>query len=107
MGFPKTPGLRRGNFQWFYAGRDLTGAYGENERNHARYIPAKPDQPWTFSTSGVPHPTLSLGELLRQAKGNVEAWGLSLTTFAVFVLMVVLINFIGEALLQAFDPRRR
>jgi len=25
----------------------------------------------------------------------------------VLVLMVVLINFIGEALLQAFDPRRR
>jgi len=45
--------------------------------------------------------------LRRQAKGNVEAWWLSLTTFAVLVLMVVLINFIGEALLQAFDPRRR
>jgi len=40
-------------------------------------------------------------------KGNVEAWRISLTTFAVLVLMVVLINFIGEALLQAFDPRRR
>lgn len=34
-------------------------------------------------------------------------WWISLTTFAVLVLMVVLINFIGEALLQAFDPRRR
>ena len=56
---------------------------------------------------GVPSPTPSLGELLCQAKGNVEAWWLSLTTFAVLVLMVVLINFIGEALLQAFDPRRR
>ena len=60
-----------------------------------------------FLNLGVPSPTPSLGELLRQAKSNVEAWGLSLTTCAVLVLMVVLINFIGEALLQAFDPRRR
>lgn len=60
-----------------------------------------------FLNLGVPSPTPSLGELLRQAKSNVEAWWISLTTFAVLVLMVVLINFIGEALLQAFDPRRQ
>jgi len=60
-----------------------------------------------FLNLGVPSPTPSLGELLRQAKANVEAWWMSLTTFAVLVLTVVLINFIGEALLQAFDPRRR
>jgi microcin C transport system permease protein len=60
-----------------------------------------------FLNLGGPSPTPSLGELLRQAKSNVEAWGLSLTTCAVLVLMVVLINFIGEALLQAFDPRRQ
>lgn len=60
-----------------------------------------------FLNLGVPSPTPSLGELLRQAKGNVEAWWISLTTFAVLVLMVILVNFIGEALLQAFDPRRR
>ena len=59
-----------------------------------------------FLNLGVPSPTPSLGELLRQAKGNVEAWWISLTTFAV-LLMVVLINCIGEALLQAFDPQRR
>src|SRR5262249_27914257 len=60
-----------------------------------------------FLNLGVPSPTPSLGELLRQAKSNVEASCISLTTFAVLVLMVVLINFIGEALLQAFDPRRQ
>ena len=60
-----------------------------------------------FLNLGVPSPTPSLGELLRQAKANVEAWWISLTTFAVLVLTVILINFIGEALLQAFDPRRR
>jgi microcin C transport system permease protein len=60
-----------------------------------------------FLNLGVPSPTPSLGELLRQSQGNVEAWWMSLTTFFVLVLMIVLINFIGEALLQAFDPRRR
>lgn len=60
-----------------------------------------------FLNLGVPSPTPSLGELLAQAKGNVEAWWISLTTFTVLVLMVVLINFIGEALLQAFDPQRQ
>ncbi len=59
-----------------------------------------------FLNLGVPSPTPSLGELLRQAKGNVEAWWLSLTTFAVLMLMVVLINFISEALLEAVDPQR-
>jgi len=60
-----------------------------------------------FFTLGVPSPSPSLGKLLRQAQENVEAWWLSLTTIAVLVLMVVLINFIGEALLEAFDPQRR
>lgn len=60
-----------------------------------------------FLNLGVPSPTPSLGELLRQAKANVDAPWLSLTTFFVLVLTVVLINFIGEGLLQAFDPRRR
>ena len=60
-----------------------------------------------FLNLGVPSPTPSLGELLRQSQANVEAWWMSLTTFFVLVAMIVLTNFIGEALLQAFDPRRR
>ena len=60
-----------------------------------------------FLNLGVPSPTPSLGELLRQSKANVEAWWISLTTFFLLVITVILINFIGEALLQAFDPRRR
>lgn len=60
-----------------------------------------------FLGLGVPSPTPSLGELLRQAKDNLAAYWISLSTFAVLVLTVVLITFIGEALLQAFDPRRR
>ena len=60
-----------------------------------------------FLNLGVPSPTPSLGELLRQSQANVEAWWMSLTTFFVLVLTVVLINFVGEAMLEAFDPRRR
>jgi microcin C transport system permease protein len=60
-----------------------------------------------FLNLGVPSPTPSLGELLRQSQANVEAWWLSLSTFFVLVLTVVLINFVGEAMLEAFDPRRR
>jgi microcin C transport system permease protein len=60
-----------------------------------------------FLNLGVPSPTPSLGELLRQSQGNIAAWWMSLTTFFVLVSMIVLINFIGEALLEAFDPRRR
>lgn len=60
-----------------------------------------------FLNLGVPSPTPSLGELLRQSQANVEAWWMSLSTFFVLVLTVVLINFVGEAMLEAFDPRRR
>lgn len=60
-----------------------------------------------FLNLGVPSPTPSLGELLRESQANVEAWWMSLSTFFVLVLTVVLINFVGEAMLEAFDPRRR
>ncbi len=58
-----------------------------------------------FLGLGVPPSTPSLGELLAQGKGNIEAWWLSLTTFIVLVGTLVLLIFIGEALREAFDPR--
>ncbi|MBF0283449.1 MAG: ABC transporter permease [Magnetococcales bacterium] len=60
-----------------------------------------------FLGLGVPPETPSLGELLRQGKANIEAWWLSLTTFLVLVGMMLLLNFIGEALRDAMDPRRQ
>lgn len=60
-----------------------------------------------FLGLGVPPPTPSLGELLNQGKGNIEAWWLSLTTFIVLVGTLILLIFIGEALREAFDPRRQ
>ncbi len=59
-----------------------------------------------FLGLGVPPPTPSLGELLAQGKANIEAWWLSLSTFVVLVGMLVLLIFIGEAMREAFDPRR-
>jgi microcin C transport system permease protein len=59
-----------------------------------------------FLGLGVPPSTPSLGELLAQGKANIDAWWLSLTTFLVLVGTLVLLIFIGEALRQAFDPRK-
>ncbi len=59
-----------------------------------------------FLGLGVPPPSPSLGELLAQGKANIEAWWLSLSTFAVLVGTLILLIFIGEALREAFDPRK-
>lgn len=59
-----------------------------------------------FLGLGVPASTPSLGELLSQGKANIEAWWLSLSTFLVLVGALVLLVFIGEALRDAFDPRK-
>ncbi len=59
-----------------------------------------------FLGLGVPPSTPSLGELLRQGKANIEAWWLSLSAFVVLVGMLMLLNFIGEALRDAMDPRK-
>jgi microcin C transport system permease protein len=59
-----------------------------------------------FLGLGVPPTTPSLGELLAQGKGNIDAWWLSVSTFIVLVGMLVLLIFIGEALRESFDPRK-
>jgi len=59
-----------------------------------------------FLGLGVPPSTPSLGELLAQGKANIDAWWLSLSTFIVLVGSLVLLIFIGEALREAFDPRK-
>jgi microcin C transport system permease protein len=60
-----------------------------------------------FLGLGVPPATPSLGELLAQGKGNIDAWWLSLSSFTVLVGMLVLLIFIGDALRDTFDPRRK
>ncbi|MGB5520105.1 MAG: ABC transporter permease [Gammaproteobacteria bacterium] len=60
-----------------------------------------------FLGLGVPPTTPSLGELLSQGKENIEAWWLSLGTFIVLVGTLMLLIFIGEALREAMDTRKR
>lgn len=59
-----------------------------------------------FLGLGLPPPAPSLGELLAQGKSNIDAWWLSISTFIVLVGMLILLIFIGEALREAFDPRK-
>ena len=59
-----------------------------------------------FLGLGVPPPTPSLGDLLRQGKENLDAWWITAPTFAVLVLTLLLLTFIGDALRDAFDTRK-
>lgn len=60
-----------------------------------------------FLGLGVPPSTPSLGELLAQGKANLEAWWLSLAAFSVLVGTLVLLIFIGEAMRDTLDPRKK
>ena len=59
-----------------------------------------------FLGLGVPPGTPSLGELLAQGKNNIDAWWISLSTFAVLVVTLLLLTFMGDALRDALDPRK-
>ncbi len=59
-----------------------------------------------FLGLGVPPGTPSLGELLNQGKANLDAWWISLSTFAVLVVTLLLLTFMGDALRDALDPRK-
>ena len=48
----------------------------------------------------------SLGDLLRQGKDNLDAWWISVPTFLVLVITLLLLTFIGEAVRDAFDTRK-
>ena len=59
-----------------------------------------------FLGLGVPPGTPSLGELLSQGKNNIDAWWISLSTFVVLVVTLLLLTFMGDALRDALDPRK-
>ena len=59
-----------------------------------------------FLGLGVPPGTPSLGELLAQGKNNIDAWWISISTFAVLVVTLLLLTFMGDALRDALDPRK-
>jgi len=59
-----------------------------------------------FLNLGMPPGTPSLGELLNQAKNNLDAWWIAVATFGVLVVTLLLLVLIGDALRDALDPRK-
>jgi microcin C transport system permease protein len=59
-----------------------------------------------FLGFGLPPGSPSLGEMLSQGKANVQAPWLGLAGFFTVALMLSLLIFIGEAVRDAFDPRK-
>ncbi|MCP4923437.1 MAG: ABC transporter permease [bacterium] len=59
-----------------------------------------------FLGFGMPPGSASLGELLQQGKNNLHAWWLGLTAFCSIAVLLSLLVFIGEAVRDAFDPRK-
>jgi microcin C transport system permease protein len=55
---------------------------------------------------GLPPGSPSLGELLSEGKANLQAPWLGLAGFASVALMLSLLIFVGEAVRDAFDPRK-
>ena len=59
-----------------------------------------------FLGFGLPPGSPSLGELLNQGKNNLQAPWLGISAFCILSLMLTLLIFIGEAVRDAFDPRK-
>jgi len=59
-----------------------------------------------FLGFGLPAGSPSLGELLNQGKANLNAPWLGISGFCIIALMLSLLVFIGEAVRDAFDPRK-
>jgi len=59
-----------------------------------------------FLGFGLPPGSASLGELLKQGKANIQAPWLGMSGFFTLAIMLSLLIFIGEAVRDAFDPRK-
>ena len=59
-----------------------------------------------FLGFGLPPGSPSLGELLNQGRNNLQAPWLGFSGFVVVALMLSLLTFVGEAVRDAFDPRK-
>jgi microcin C transport system permease protein len=59
-----------------------------------------------FLGFGLPPGSPSLGELLSQGKNNLQAPWLGVTAFLSLAVMLSLLTFTGEAVRDAFDPRK-
>jgi microcin C transport system permease protein len=59
-----------------------------------------------FLGFGLPPGSASLGEMVTQGRNNLQAPWLGLTSFFALAVMLILLIFTGEAVRDAFDPRK-
>ena len=59
-----------------------------------------------FLGFGLPAESPSLGRLLAQGRANLQAPWLGITSFFTLAIMLTLLIFVGEAVRDAFDPRK-
>jgi len=113
--------LRARNFEYVNAARALGLSNGKIMFRHLlpnamvatlTFLPFVVNASVTTLTSldflglGLPPGSPSLGEMLLQGKSNLQAPWLGLTGFFVIALMLSLLVFVGEAVRDAFDPRK-
>lgn len=55
---------------------------------------------------GLPPPTPSWGELLNQGWENMHAWWIVASVIVAMLVTLTCVTFIGEAIREAFDPKR-
>ncbi len=113
--------LRARNFEYVNAARALGLSNGKIMFRHLlpnamvatlTFLPFIVNASITTLTSldflgfGLPPGSPSLGELLLQGKTHLQAPWLGLSGFFVIALMLSLLIFVGEAVRDAFDPRK-
>jgi len=59
-----------------------------------------------FLGFGIPPPTPSWGELLQQGSERLNSPWIVSSTFAAMVTVLILVTFVGEAIREAFDPKK-
>jgi microcin C transport system permease protein len=121
VGLVRAEFLRGRNFEYIQAARALGVSNAVIMFRHLlpnAMVATMTFLPFTLSSSvmmltaldflgfGLPPGSPSLGELLAQGKANVQAPWLGLAGFFSVAIMLSLLIFIGEAVRDAFDPRK-
>ncbi len=121
VGVVRAEFLRARNFEYVEAARALGVSNATIMRRHLlpnamvatlTFMPFILNASITTLTSldflgfGLPPGSPSLGELLAQGKANLQAPWLGLSGFFTIAVMLSLLIFIGEAVRDAFDPRK-
>jgi microcin C transport system permease protein len=121
VGLVRAEFLRGRNFEYIQAARALGVSNGVIMFRHLlpnAMVATMTFLPFILSSSvmtltaldflgfGLPPGSASLGELLKQGKANIQAPWLGFSGFLTVAGMLSLLIFIGEAVRDAFDPRK-